>query len=464
MSPRARGHGVRKVCSCGWKRWPKCSHAWYFSYKPRGGPRHRFSLNSEFPDQQIDSKSDAEKLATDVRSKINAGTFERVVDRRAREQREAAELEAADRVAREQGVATAVVTVVTLDHFAPIFIDRVAKASGKASWKDDDYLLTTVRNHRTADGRRLGEWALGTITEDELEAFHAAQRARGRAVSTLNHFVQVLKRSFRWAAKKGYLARSPISDDSQLKRGKHAKRARRLNPDEETALLSAASALSRGCADVRLSGLIVAALETGCRQGELLALQWADVNLAKATLLVRAIELGAKKTGSARTIPISARLGAILEMAATDPAGRQFPPGAYVFGLLGEPVDSVDKAWESCVLRAHGHEPVWTTNGKLAPQSRAALRDIDLHFHDLRHEAGSRWLEAGMPLHHIKELLGHANISQTDTYLNAGRLALQDSIKRFDAERGKSVAKDPTTEHRPRGHENVESSSKDLLH
>lgn len=50
--------------------------------------------------------------------------------------------------------------------------------------------------------------------------------------------------------------------------------------------------------------------------------------------------------------------------------------------------------------------------GKLAQESRTALRAIDLHFHDLRHEAGSRWLEAGMPLHHVKELLGHANISQ----------------------------------------------------
>jgi site-specific recombinase XerD len=45
---------------------------------------------------------------------------------------------------------------------------------------------------------------------------------------------------------------------------------------------------------------------------------------------------------------------------------------------------------------------------------------VDLHFHDLRHEAGSRFLGAGMPLHHVKEMLGHANISQTDTYLNAG--------------------------------------------
>ena len=47
----------------------------------------------------------------------------------------------------------------------------------------------------------------------------------------------------------------------------------------------------------------------------------------------------------------------------------------------------------------------------------AAYRTIDLHFHALRHEAGSRWLEQGLPLHHVKELLGHASISTTDTYL-----------------------------------------------
>jgi integrase len=103
-------------------------------------------------------------------------------------------------------------------------------------------------------------------------------------------------------------------------------------------------------------------------------------------------------------------------------------------------------------------------HGKLAADSRTALRGIDLHFHALRHEVGSRWLEAGMPLHHIKKLLGHANISQTDTYLNAGRVALQESMKRFDATRGRPVANDPPTEHRPLGHENAEPSSKDLLH
>jgi integrase len=43
----------------------------------------------------------------------------------------------------------------------------------------------------------------------------------------------------------------------------------------------------------------------------------------------------------------------------------------------------------------------------------------DLHFHDLRHEAGSRKLEAGWPLHAVLRWLGHTKLTTTDTYLNA---------------------------------------------
>ena len=43
----------------------------------------------------------------------------------------------------------------------------------------------------------------------------------------------------------------------------------------------------------------------------------------------------------------------------------------------------------------------------------------DLHFHDLRREAGSRWMDAGVPLATIQRWLGHANVSQTSTYLAA---------------------------------------------
>ena len=47
----------------------------------------------------------------------------------------------------------------------------------------------------------------------------------------------------------------------------------------------------------------------------------------------------------------------------------------------------------------------------------SALEAINLHFHDLRREAASRWLEGGMSLIKVKAWLGHRNISQTSTYL-----------------------------------------------
>jgi hypothetical protein len=64
-----------------------------------------------------------------------------------------------------------------------------------------------------------------------------------------------------------------------------------------------------------------------------------------------------------------------------------------------------------------------------------------------------------------EEILGYANISQTDTYLNAGRIALQDSMKHFDAvRRGKLVANDPQIESRPLRHGDPEETPKDQLH
>ena len=122
-------------------------------------------------------------------------------------------------------------------------------------------------------------------------------------------------------------------------------------------------------------------------------------------------------------------------MAQHDPTGRRFGPTHYVFGNeIGQRVDSYEKGWQTAVLRAHGHTPRWRKDGDgLTPESQAAYREIDLHFHDLRHEAGSRWLEAGMSLHHVKELLGHASISTTDTYLNATRIGLQEATEKVDA-------------------------------
>ena len=271
-----------------------------------------------------------------------------------------------------------------------------------------------------SDGVRLGAKPLAAITEDDIESCHAHLRTIGRAASTRNQYVQVIKSAFTWATKKGYLARNPITDDSILKRTKVAQRSRRLAPDvfdehgqlktpgEERRLL-AATANNPG-----LQRLIIAAIETACRRGELLALTFADVNLPGRALRIRA---ETAKDGETRVLPMSERLAAVLEMAKIDPAGHEYEAGDFVFGERGLQVKDVKKAWDTAVLKAAGFTPTWGPSHSLTKASRAQLDAVDLHFHDLRHEGASRLLEAGWPLHHVSEMLGHADVGQTSTYL-----------------------------------------------
>jgi hypothetical protein len=83
---------------------------------------------------------------------------------------------------------------------------------------------------------------------------------------------------------------------------------------------------------------------------------------------------------------------------------------------------------------------------------------------DGKNEADCRWLEAGWPIHHVQRMLGHTNLSQTSTYLHAAEMGLQESMRRFDAARGKPVANVLSKEPSSIGHEQAEQPPEGLLH
>ncbi len=109
-----------------------------------------------------------------------------------------------------------------------------------------------------------------------------------------------------------------------------------------------------------------------------------------------------------------------------DPNGRlatvlsrrgKFGPNAYVFGSpAGEFVANFKTAWESLLLIANGHATKRAKPG--ARVDRAKLRQIDLHWHDLRHEGACRLLAEHVDIRTIQLMLGHADIKQTQRYLN----------------------------------------------
>ena len=111
---------------------------------------------------------------------------------------------------------------------------------------------------------------------------------------------------------------------------------------------------------------------------------------------------------------------------------------------IGQRVGSVRRAWQTAVLRAHGQKPAWIWKKKTGPndkgstrlsrESEAAYRAINLHFHDLRHEGGSRLLEAGWLVHYVQHMLGHASLNRRNKK-SRGRdeLAAADPARRDSA-------------------------------
>jgi len=166
---------------------------------------------------------------------------------------------------------------------------------------------------------------------------------------------------------------------------------------------------------------VTALLDTACRLGEILSLQWQDVNVHKREITIRAEK---SKTRTSRLVPISTRLASILEIRRLDPEGREWGPSAHVFGdATGQRVKSIRTAWENAIERT----------------------GLTVQLRDLRHEAGSRFDEAGVPVSYTSKILGHSNLGTTSRYLNIHRRGLHDAMQKLEAHRP-SVAQPLHTE------------------
>lgn len=140
--------------------------------------------------------------------------------------------------------------------------------------------------------------------------------------------------------------------------------------------------LLRACREGRNDWLrpgILLAIETGMRRGEMLNIQWRDVDIDASTL-----SIPLTKTGHARCIPLTPKAVAIIRSQLTEgsmPTDLVFPTSANAFRL----------AWERCRRRVAKTYPAIA----------------DLRFHDLRHEAVSRFFEMGLSVPEVALISGH---------------------------------------------------------
>jgi hypothetical protein len=178
---------------------------------------------------------------------------------------------------------------------------------------------------------------------------------------------------------------------------------------------------------MHIQALIVAAIDTGMRSGEMLALRFADIDLERGLITLRGETTKSRKT---RLVPISTtRLRDVFAWLRRDVEGNPKPLETRLFSNeVGEPYRLFHRMWQSIVLKAHGHTPTWNPRLNyqgLSDESQETFRRINLRWHDLRHEYASRLVEHGVPLAQVRDLLGHASITTTERYDNQTLANLQ---------------------------------------
>lgn len=185
-------------------------------------------------------------------------------------------------------------------------------------------------------------------------------------------------------------------------------RDRRLIDEEEARLLNAASESSEA-----LKSLIVVALETAMRLGELLRLSWVDVDLDKRVALLRDT-----KNGDARQVPLSTVVVGVLT------ALPRNADDSRVFWNW-KASDSIQATWRRAVKRAQQlYDKDCKEAGKIADSNFLC----NFRFHDLRHEAASRLFELGFNPMEVASVTGHKTLQMLKRYTH---LRAEDLAKRM---------------------------------
>jgi integrase len=235
-------------------------------------------------------------------------------------------------------------------------------------------------------GMTIGEITTPVVNDYRIMRLEVVKPA------TVYQELALLRRMFNVAIREWeWLRDNPVSRLSFAVGNRNA-RDRWLTGEEEQKLLKHATN------PWWLRPLLITALHSGMRKGEILNLKWADVDFKR-----RCITVQKSKNKTKRTIPLSNTLHSTLkEMKIRDISGRVFPIS--------------DRS-----LRA--------AFGKTLEKSGIE----DFRFHDLRHTFATRLVQNGVDLYKVKELLGHKTIAMTMRYAHHCPETLRSSVEVLDA-------------------------------
>jgi integrase len=303
-----------------------------------------------------------------------------------------------------EGVASLDAATMTFDDLAdfyqqhylqePEYVDGV-KVSGLRSKYDYELRLRPLREF-------FGKKKLRSITHGDLERFKSARlktptvvgkntrgtKSKGkpierkRSIGTVHRELSFMRRVLNVAVGQGWILKNPFSmGKSLINPGDEKPRERILSKEEEEKLLAICTEWK-----AHLKPIIIMALYTGMRRGEMFSLKWADVDFENGIITIQAFNT---KTMRERQVAMTDRLIEVLK-----PMAEIAAPDDLVFGIKTNAKTSFNKAKKEVGLS-------------------------NLRFHDLRHTHATRLVTNHLPLSEVGRILGHTQSNTTYRYVNA---------------------------------------------
>lgn len=277
----------------------------------------------------------------------------------------------------------------TFKELAEKYIHEYAKLH-KRSWDKD---AERIDNHLIPF---FGKMMVTEISPKHISAYKGRRYGQGVCSATINRELTILKHMYSIAVKEWEWCRdNPVKRVSMEK--ERPPRDRWLTYEDETRLLTA-------CPE-GLKEVIIFALNTGMRQGEILSLKWKDVNLFQG---IATLEM--TKNGDKRSIPLNKTVWSLLK----EKSKVRYLVSDYVFtSSTGTKIDG----------------------GNLRRDFMQALKKAGISgfcFHDLSHTFATRLVQLGKDLYRVQKLLGHRDLKTTQRYAHHYPESLRDSVDALD--------------------------------
>ena len=289
--------------------------------------------------------------------------------------------------------------------------DSLRKIEGLRSWKTPLGQLNRFRGY-------FNDIKLKSITYSRILAYRnmrlqAVSEVTGKplSIATVNRELTLLRRMLNIALRENWITRNPFNaGESLVSIAGEIKRDRILTVTEEKRLLDACY----GRRD-HLRLVIMIALDTGMRRGEILHLSWQDIDFDKKQIIVLAENT---KTATQRKVPLTKRV---------------FNELNKLKAFLSGKSDPLSKL------------PVFY-NIRLSPDVHIAYKDIkhsfasarieagleNVRFHDLRHTAATRLIRSGLSVQEVGKVLGHTQAQTTYRYINVDDQSLHQAASAMD--------------------------------